>query len=1455
LFLLFFLYTFLLLSIKTQFHTDIMRIVNVTTISHPKSDPERQQHPSECDVVYSNDTKDSGTKKLVARFERSPLRNGSPSIASMIRQSTSTPRNVEMNAKQNGQQNHSYKTQMHLSPNNHEESSITPNSNGSAHLYKSLALGELKKSHDTQSSSSRENTLPCYTSPITSMTENQLKPITGSLKNSPYNVASSSPDVGSSSTTRIDETKKIPATPLDIGGDVPKKPSDYKRNPLVLTAGPTVGKVDVNLGIPSLQSQVDPKAKINQERAPPTDSHTMQYSSKSKSRENSLMPSNGDSSSSMGTNAVPMRTSWKKAEGLKSAESPSVMVYRDESNLISKKPSSYKASPTFTTTAHHPEKDEVSVRLSSLSTTSNSASKYSSNLNSRVTKTSSPSRSLGEMSEGSRARSAGPFRTSWKKSDGSSQTIESPSTPCSKESNETPKSHLSSYNESPSYTATTRHSNKVALSIGSPTLSNESKIDPIACIGQERAQANDSNNKATEHNVEYSGKLRNIADDTLRKNTDGQTQTVESPYVVVEKDSNSNKTPKKTPPFAGRPSFINAASHPERVHVSLRVPSLSDESQVDEKARIDEDSVSSSFANKASQLSRKRESGENGSVKTTAASASSSYEEKVAGSKPPPMRSSLTKSDSPMQTIESPSHLVRSDSECNETTRKPASYKEKPKDNMAAQQPDKVVVNSLRGPSISSNQTQMDLKVTINDGISPNSIPMRTTWKKSDGQNKIVEPQTDVISRGSERHETPKKHSYRGSPSVTTVAQHPDKVTMNLGVPSLLSDRNNVLQYPSKWTSREIDSGFEQSSLHTQNRDTSTVFTGQATLPVEASTMRSAALEFSEINIEHHRQTKAKENHKNVVTPESMDGKSPSMSLSSASPTGDTVVHFEVNFDEDPLACDFESVGCSSKQPESVVVMRTLAGDDKLQFEVNFDEEPSLNRLETVDKSSNLGNSSEPKQRESIEKTEVTRIAVVLPITGDVSKAFDDGSSSLNLDDGTLLSLQVSEESIVVNQSVPSSQLDSCCTTDASRQDLVDGSVCRQDESPTLEEMSPIYSPGDSTSSEIGDRSSSPSRLSVRSKVSKFDGVTTSTNSTATPTRKTSDSISTLLHRSPARVPFNIPNLHLDLASSSWRDFRLHLLQLADRPEWIMPALTRFHPENGASPLHTAVWKAPTALTLMLIQLLSSADDTLEVFSSRDRDGNTALHLVCANLSVSKDSMTELDLSAFEELLKHSCHLCQLQNNQGDSPLHLLVSSVAARSDISAVQEEIYRAVHLMLDSSPEKVALLRIRDQSGATPLHTAISSGANQSIILRLLDLEPTVAKMDDERGLIPLHYAAALSRVISPLVVKALIHAYEMGIFHKVSRSGDIPIHLAISNFSTLPESSASNSEKAIGEIFTHLMGPSFPLSEGGMDQLQSTLLTTNIDKVRLMLVFYLLSSANNQHNFLISSFLGK
>ena len=291
------------------------------------------------------------------------------------------------------------------------------------------------------------------------------------------------------------------------------------------------------------------------------------------------------------------------------------------------------------------------------------------------------------------------------------------------------------------------------------------------------------------------------------------------------------------------------------------------------------------------------------------------------------------------------------------------------------------------------------------------------------------------------------------------------------------------------------------------------------------------------------------------------------------------------------------------------------------------------------------------------------------------------------------------------------------------------------------------------------------------------------------------------------------PDPHKALAEADWPGLHRSLIRLAQDGA-LTAAAGRSGPsgpgedEPKAPLLHTMVWKAPPALAVALIRFLSGAGEPGAALTARDQDDNTALHLCCANLGGGGDA----DVSVTEALLRASPDAIRMQNAQGDSPLHMLVSSaacapVAVRPDdprYAAIGASARLVVDLLLGTRGSAEAAL-LQDASGATPLHVALASGAHGSVVDALVDFAPRAMEAADARGMLPLHYAAAYCR--TPVsCVQEMLRQYPGALMAQTS-SGDVPLHLLVSNSAANAANDAELSENTRG-ITAALLGPVAP-----------------------------------------------
>jgi ankyrin repeat protein len=291
---------------------------------------------------------------------------------------------------------------------------------------------------------------------------------------------------------------------------------------------------------------------------------------------------------------------------------------------------------------------------------------------------------------------------------------------------------------------------------------------------------------------------------------------------------------------------------------------------------------------------------------------------------------------------------------------------------------------------------------------------------------------------------------------------------------------------------------------------------------------------------------------------------------------------------------------------------------------------------------------------------------------------------------------------------------------------------------------------------------------------------------------------------------------------------------------------------GGTTVMHVLAWKAPSALVAIILQTIllvavakeeSAVAAMKELLCLCDTEGNTPYHLCVANLThrignnneenekrrLDKMQQQEGDntdiiccLSGLEQMTKLiPATVWTIQNIQGDTPLHLLVSSPLCIYDWTILEQQqqlsksssgkggsfnssssssssssglleddstctklASTALSIVL-ASPGAIESCATQDSTGATPLHIALACGARDCVVEALLSVYPNAAHIEDKKGMIPLHWAAAFSKT-GHAVIRKLVLAYPMGLMSPTT-DGDIPLHLAVSNAIMEDESS--------------------------------------------------------------------
>ena len=262
------------------------------------------------------------------------------------------------------------------------------------------------------------------------------------------------------------------------------------------------------------------------------------------------------------------------------------------------------------------------------------------------------------------------------------------------------------------------------------------------------------------------------------------------------------------------------------------------------------------------------------------------------------------------------------------------------------------------------------------------------------------------------------------------------------------------------------------------------------------------------------------------------------------------------------------------------------------------------------------------------------------------------------------------------------------------------------------------------------------------------------------------------------------PNILQDLAKCSWESLDKHIKRLQVMPDLVISSLSVTDPNDYSTPIHVGSWKAPPTLANSLIELLpTDSRESKGVLLACDRDGNTALHLCAANLQPNVVEETRhkvlFDVSVLLALAHKAQDAITMQNAQGDTPVHLLVTTSYSKPLQEKADNDcsLVHALSTLIELNP---SVCLVTDSTGATPLHSAIAANAHINILQTILEACTAASLKEDKVGMLPLHYVAAFAKTPPPFI-DALVSANTSALTHQTN-NGDTPLHLAISNANT-------------------------------------------------------------------------
>ena len=223
--------------------------------------------------------------------------------------------------------------------------------------------------------------------------------------------------------------------------------------------------------------------------------------------------------------------------------------------------------------------------------------------------------------------------------------------------------------------------------------------------------------------------------------------------------------------------------------------------------------------------------------------------------------------------------------------------------------------------------------------------------------------------------------------------------------------------------------------------------------------------------------------------------------------------------------------------------------------------------------------------------------------------------------------------------------------------------------------------------------------------------------------------------------------------------------------------------KDGGLPIHYAAWgggRRPddvAEVMRLLVRAYPDGGDGGGGLRVTDRDGDVPLAIMVKYGRTSVEAFryvlgVQVDAGALDEVV--------IGGGGGDTLLHSAVTMSP-----HAMTEDMVRA---LLDVGP---TLARIVNGRGQLPLHSALDHyGATELIVTMLLEAYPDAVKEKDEMGgRLPLHYACK-EGVAHAGVVELLIEAYPPGL-SVTDASNALPLHLALN--SNPPRGGASTKAK--------------------------------------------------------------
>ena len=290
---------------------------------------------------------------------------------------------------------------------------------------------------------------------------------------------------------------------------------------------------------------------------------------------------------------------------------------------------------------------------------------------------------------------------------------------------------------------------------------------------------------------------------------------------------------------------------------------------------------------------------------------------------------------------------------------------------------------------------------------------------------------------------------------------------------------------------------------------------------------------------------------------------------------------------------------------------------------------------------------------------------------------------------------------------------------------------------------------------------------------------------------------------SPAQEGKSI--FHEMLEAGNFDSVLTHLQKLQTEDDTVIRnELSRVDGVRKETPIHVAVLKGLHSLTKLFIKAIP-AEYREGILIKQDVDGNTPLHLACANLELTVEDNSMFDASAIKSLTKGAFSAHEVMNNRGDCPLASLMMSSAMRADSNRKEAE-ETAENMVRSILERQMRLASAQNSNGRTLLHIAIGHGVHERVLEALIEAAgPTDAEKPYEDGKLPLHYAVSCMNGRCPSVafVEKLVKTYPEAITHG-DNVGETPLHIFVRSIQKEISDQEERSSLSFGDVTALLMG---------------------------------------------------